>query len=160
MKRSMAALGLALFGLLVSPAFAGAANDVARGHGTIFTTQAFDFNAQSNFNGTLPSGKLTITFTNTDPNLKYVGDVTCLSVIDNKAAFSGNIKSVNPQRAGETSRSYFAVAEDNDKPGDGKDQFAYTFLGTPPPPPPSCTAFQLTAFPIDNGDIIVNDVLG
>ena len=160
MKRLLAVLAVATAGLLSLPALASAGNDVARGNGVSpFFPSDFSFNAQSNFNGTQPSGSVTFTDPDRDPNLTFKGRVTCLNVVLNDATISGEITDVSGGDAGffSTTRSFVIHAVDSGKFATGPDLVSYVTSSALPPPPPSCAAFVLTPFPIFSGEITVKD---
>jgi hypothetical protein len=160
MKRFFALAAVALVGVLALPAIASAGNDVARGNGTSANFDFFEefaFNAQSNFNGSEPSGHAVFVEPDQDPDQKIVGRVTCLSVIGNQATISGDVTDVTPGTfPGFAIRSFIIRAVDNTEVG-LPDQIDYFFSSGLPPPPPSCGAFTFFPSPIVDGQIVVKD---
>lgn len=160
MRRVLAGVALALAALLAFPALASAQNDVARGSGFTFFSfpRQFNFNAQSNFNGTQPSGSVSFTDTNTDPNQTYKGRVTCLSVVGNVATMSGEITDVQGFPVFGAPTVFVLTATDSGKFAVTPDLVRYFVTSGTPPPPPTCVTFTpFVGSPIESGEIVIKD---
>jgi hypothetical protein len=160
MRRLLVSLTLAAIALLALPALASAQNDVARGSGfTLFSfPQQFSFNAQSNFNGSEPSGSVSFTDTNTDPNQTFKGRVTCLSVVGNVATMSGPITDVQGFPVFGVVNSFVLTATDTGKFGVTPDLVRYFTTSAPPAPAPTCVTFTgFVGQPIQSGEIVIKD---
>jgi hypothetical protein len=160
MKRWLAGATLGVAGLLAFPVLASAGNDVARGNGTSLSfPREFNFNAQSNFNGSGASGSVSFTNPDSDPDTTFKGRVTCLQVIGNTAQMSGDIIDISGGQAQffSTTRSFILRAIDSGRFATTPDQVGYFVSSALPPPPPTCVVFSPFTSPIFDGEIVIKD---
>jgi hypothetical protein len=154
MKGLFTALTVVL--VFAAPATAVAGSDVARGNGTRSgdSFEEFSINARSGFDGSQPSGSITFTEPDQDPNQRFRGDVTCLRVVGNQATMSGPL---TEKPLGSLSQSFVVRVIDNSELALA-DQLAFITTSLPPPPAPTCAGtFFLFPAPILRGDIDVTD---
>ena len=154
MKRLLAALSLALLVSLAlgAAAYAASGRDSAKGV-VDEVNQEWRFSAQSNFNGTQPSGQVRFIQENQDPNLVITGQVTCLQVLNGSASIVAQVTDV---RGGITNAQSMVIeTTDSGKFSTTPDTFGGSLPSTPATqlcPPPSI--FQR---PVLKGDVVVVD---
>lgn len=153
MKRLVVALSLAMLVSLALGAAAYAASGRDSAKGTVdYGLSVWRFSAQSNFNGTQPSGQVRFIQTDQDPNRVITGDVTCLQVLNGSASIVAEVTDV---RGGTTSfRSIIIETTDSGKFSPTPDTFFGTLTSSPAlamcPP-------IFNQSPVTNGEVVVVD---
>ena len=159
-----AATLLAALALLPSIAAADHGTDSARGNvNALFGAYALDFSARSTGAGADASGRASLTLTNTDPNQKYSGEVTCLEVIGGTATTPATaVISVRltDVPAGSTAQSMIIAATDSGKFSGGPDMAGFTLSAAPSLPDGACNpAFLPFQQPIADGEVVIHNTL-
>jgi hypothetical protein len=163
MKRFAPLLALALLAFTPSVAVADHGTDSASGRGIVFGSTQFDFSARSSSVGTAARGRASISFTSSDPDETYSGEVTCLRVVGatpETPAMATVGFLVTKAPFGSTIRGVVFSVSDGGKFSGIPDTFTtMTFSTTPPPgdglcPPPPTFAGS----PVD-GEVTIHDSL-
>ena len=143
----------------MTSAVGASGTDIAKGRGTTFFGDPFDFSATASFNdlGAKGSARLGLGVGAIEETLS--GPVTCLRVAGNVAVVGGAITDINPPSASlAVYRSYVIFASDSGKFGAGPDTLFYQFSTSLPPPDGACPV-PLVGPPISSGEIVIQDTI-
>ena len=145
--------------LTSTPSMAASGGDVAKGRGTTFFGDPFDFSATASFNdlGARGSARLGTAFGAIEEIAS--GNVTCLRVTGSLAVVGGAITDINPPNAAMAGlHSYIISATDSGKFGTGPDTLTYGFFTAPPPPDGACPT-SASGLPISTGNVVIQDTI-
>jgi hypothetical protein len=160
MKRFAPLLAFALLALTPSVAVADHGTDSASGRGRIFGNTEIDFSARSSSVGTNARGRASLSFTNSDPDQTYSGEVTCLNVVGatpTTPAMATIGVLVTKAPFGSTVQSLVLSVSDGGKFSGVPDTATYFMTSAPPPPDGACPA-PFGGFLFD-GEITIHDSL-
>ena len=160
--RSLRTAALAALVLSVLPTLAGAApgGDSTSGNVTQFGAR-LDWSARSTATGFNARGNARVTFTNSDPNDTYAGEVTCLRVVGGTAsapamASIGVLITQAPPGSFISSMTIFT--SDDGKFSQTPDTATFGFSSGPPPPDGACPT-PFAGSPVTQGEVVINNAL-
>jgi hypothetical protein len=158
MKRCLVLLAILCAGVFPAAASADTPYDFASGAGDIQQWNAhasahFAFTAHNGPTGTTGQMELKFTYDDNTPTEQYTADVTCLTVVGNRAALTGTITRVmNPTSSLQEGDALNFTVQDDGPPGAGFPDLFDATGGTS-----NCVVPVLfPAQPIDMGNIKVN----
>ena len=132
-------------------------HDFAVGNGNHLGFINMGFSAHSGSEGEDPKGY--VSFHANDPDQEITGPVTCLNVVGNEAFIRFEVKKSNLPAFFPEGQEAFVRAVDNGVPQGGQPVDLVVVqpgFFTPPSPTNPC-GFSPLIFPLDNGNITIND---
>ena len=140
-------------------AVAASGSDVAKGHGTTFFGDPFDFSATASFSDVGARGSVRLDTAPGATEYTFYGNVTCLRVVGNLAVIGASVTNISPPVAAfGTVRSVLLWASDGGKFGSTPDTMTWVSSSSPAPPDGACPG-PLAAPPISSGDIVISDAI-